>query len=557
MVVAAIPSSPATRSFKTPVKERQQKEIVRKKKLARDVQTAREKLTSVTGLERSFEAELLRLFAQYRVGAGIPMLVLIGAIAATSSLWMPSQHLLVWLTLVLTALCVQTALASHFLKQTLAPENIALWRRIFVLADGVQGAAWALILHMLLITEFDAARMFVVFLVLILSAVIAMLSATVPMAVYVSLIPLTGSMVWFFLPIQEVDKMMFMAMAMGGQIFFLFLSNRLYSSTVIALESRAEKDAMLIELEQAKSNSDEARRRAEEANLAKSRFLATMSHELRTPLNAILGFSEVMKNEVFGGHSSASYKEYSGDIHSSGQHLLNLINEILDLSRIEAGRYELTEESIPLADIVDECRHMLNLRARNKNQTLTASIDKTLPRLWADERAVRQVILNLLSNAIKFTPANGDIKIQVGWTSSGGQYVSIKDSGPGIPEEEIPVVMASFGRGSLALKTAEQGSGLGLPIVKGLVDLHGGNFQLISKVREGTEVRVTFPSARVMNALPPMSVKTVAPASAASPESDRSKQPLLPSPERFSGDLAAQASTQTALSRLYKKKNAA
>ena len=127
-----------------------------------------------------------------------------------------------------------------------------------------------------------------------------------------------------------------------------------------------------------------------------------------------------------------------------------------------------------------------------------------MPPLWADERAVRQVTLNLLSNAIKFTPQGGEVRMRVGWTSSGGQYLMITDTGPGIPEEEIPTVLSSFGRGSLAIKTAEQGTGLGLPIVKGLIDLHGGRFALRSKLREGTQVTVTFPAERVMQALAPI-----------------------------------------------------
>lgn len=239
----------------------------------------------------------------------------------------------------------------------------------------------------------------------------------------------------------------------------------------------------------------------ERASRAKDRFLATMSHELRTPLNAILGFSEVMKNEVFGGHANAAYKEYSADIHSSGQHLLELINEILDLSRIESGKYELNEEALSLADIAEDCRHMLNLRAKAKSQTIREAFEPDLPRVWADERAIRQVVLNILSNAIKFTPPGGEITVKVGWTANGGQYVSITDTGPGIPEDEIPIVLQTFGRGSLAIKTAEQGSGLGLPIVKGLIDLHGGGFNLKSKPRAGTEVTVTLPPVRVMDTL--------------------------------------------------------
>jgi two-component system cell cycle sensor histidine kinase PleC len=271
------------------------------------------------------------------------------------------------------------------------------------------------------------------------------------------------------------------------------------------LEARAEKEALFGELEQSKSISDEARRRAEAANIAKSRFLAQMSHELRTPLNAILGFSEVMKAEIFGTHSVPMYKDYAGDIHSSGVHLLNLINEILDLSRIEAGRYELNEEGVSLGRVVEDCHHLLKLRASNRGLTIHEMFEPDMPRLWADERAVRQICLNLLSNAIKFTPQHGEIWLKVGWTASGGQYMSVKDTGPGIPEEEIPVVLASFGQGSNSIKSAEQGAGLGLPIAKNLIDLHGGTFTLKSKLRIGTEVIVTFPPERVMSALGPIS----------------------------------------------------
>ena len=293
-------------------------------------------------------------------------------------------------------------------------------------------------------------------------------------------------------------------MALTAQGYFAALTYRLYSSTLATMEARAEKDALIGELEQAKAISDEARRRAEAANIAKSRFLAQMSHELRTPLNAILGFSEVMKTEVFGAHAVPAYREYSSDIHNSGVHLLGLINEILDLSRIEAGRYELNEESVSLVAIVEDCHHLLKLRASSRRITLHEVFEPELPRLWADERAIRQICLNLLSNAIKFTPQTGDIWLKVGWTASGGQYISVKDTGPGIPEEEIPIVLASFGQGSNSIKSAEQGAGLGLPIAKSLVDLHGGTFTLKSKLRIGTEVTVTFPPERVVAAMAPM-----------------------------------------------------
>ena len=245
----------------------------------------------------------------------------------------------------------------------------------------------------------------------------------------------------------------------------------------------------------------EATKHAEDANAAKSKFLATMSHELRTPLNAILGFSEVIKSEMFGPVGNEQYKSYIGDIHSSGEHLLALINEVLDLSRIEAGKHELMEEAIDLASSVEECCHMLELRASNRGLKLKTAFTEHMPRLWADERAIRQVALNLLSNAIKFTPQGSEIVVKVGWTATGGQYLSVKDNGPGIPEEEIATVLSTFGRGSQAIKNADQGSGLGLPIVKSLVELHGGAFRLTSQLRQGTEAIAMFPPTRVMTAM--------------------------------------------------------
>ena len=157
-----------------------------------------------------------------------------------------------------------------------------------------------------------------------------------------------------------------------------------------------------------------------------------------------------------------------------------------------------------LAAVVEDCHHLLKLRAQNRGITIHNVFEADLPRLWADERALRQICLNLLSNAIKFTPPGGEIWLKVGWTAAGGQYMSCKDTGPGIPEEEIPVVLSSFGQGSNAIKSAEQGAGLGLPIAKSLVDMHGGTFTLKSKVRIGTELIATFPPERVMAALPPI-----------------------------------------------------
>jgi two-component system cell cycle sensor histidine kinase PleC len=235
-----------------------------------------------------------------------------------------------------------------------------------------------------------------------------------------------------------------------------------------------------------------------------------------------------MKAEILGPHANTTYKEYASDIHSSGQHLLNLINEILDLSRIEAGRYELNEEAVSLVGVVEDCHHLLKIRAKNRGIAVRENFEQDLPRLWADERAVRQVCLNLLSNAIKFTPPGGEVWLKVGWTQSGGQYLSVRDNGPGIPEHEIPIVLSSFGQGSNAIKSAEQGTGLGLPIVRNLVELHGGLFRLTSKLRFGTEALVIFPPGRVMAALPPVAPDAPPLAPAAPPP-----PPLLTPEQRY------------------------
>jgi two-component system cell cycle sensor histidine kinase PleC len=447
-------------------------------------------------------ASLARLFANSLAGATPAIALVALAVGAIACTWVAPSKVVTWGVLLVASLAVRYGLAVAYLDLPEAEKASASWRRKFIAAETFAGAAWALLVVLLLQSADPNARTFVLVVLLLVAGMTAMVASAIPFAVAGGLLPMAIAIVYVLGPATREQALLMSALCVGILVYFVILANRLHRTSIAGLSFQAEKDALIAELEQAKLNSDEARRRAESANLAKSRFLATMSHELRTPLNAILGFSEVMKAELFGVHSVPVYKDYSNDIHSSGQHLLMLINEILDLSRVEAGRYELKEESVSLPGVVEECRHLLAMRAKGRNIAVVEQLDSDLPRIWADEKAVRQVTLNLLSNAIKFTPQGGTITIKVGWTGAGGQYLSIRDTGPGIAEEEIPIVLSSFGRGSLAQKNAEEGSGLGLPIVKGLVELHGGEFHLKSKVREGTEVIVIFPPERVMDALP-------------------------------------------------------
>jgi len=477
-------------------------EAARRRKMTIQLRHARLNLTMGTSENPGPYEGLVRQFA-LSARAATPAIGLLTLLAGGAAyVGLPLTQALIWASLS-GFVALRFGLAAAYLR-TKPPESATWrWRTLFTLVEILSGAAWSLAAMELSPTPPSNAHSLLLAIVFLVSGMTSMIASAIPMAAGGALLPTLFLVVALFSAKADAIMWEVLSLLCGGTlIYFILLANRLQRTALAGLSYQAEKEALIAELEQAKLNSDEARRRAEGANLAKSRFLATMSHELRTPLNAILGFSEVMKAELFGPHAVATYKEYSGDIHASGQHLLMLINEILDLSRVEAGRYELNEEAISLPGVVEECRHLLGLRAKNKSLDITERLDNDLPRIWADERAVRQITLNLLSNAIKFTPAGGAIAIKVGWTALGGQYLSIRDTGPGIPEDEIPIVLSSFGRGSSAQKNAEEGTGLGLPIVRGLIELHGGEFKLISKVREGTEVIVIFPPERVMNALP-------------------------------------------------------
>ena len=475
----------------------------RRRAAAQHVREARDRLTSTTGTRPAFDYELLRQFAQNRLSASLVILLLVGTVGFLSSLWTGAVKAGIWTSAVLMIHAVIVTKCRQFLAESPNTINIRAWRLRFIVLDLFFGLSWMFILIHPVGVD-DGSSTFMLFVMLLVVAVSSMLASSVPIAVFAATVPVSAAVALDFAFRGNLRDYILAIMAVTAQGYFSLLAYRLYSTTLATLEARAEKDALIGELETSKAISDEARRRAEAANIAKSRFLAQMSHELRTPLNAILGFSEVMKGEIFGPHQVPAYKDYCADIHNSGVHLLGLINEILDLSRIEAGRYELNEEPVSLAHVVGECAHLLQMRAKNRGLVIHELFENDMPRLWADERAVRQICLNLLGNAIKFTPQGGEIWLKAGWTASGGQYVSVKDTGPGIPEEEIPIVLASFGQGSNSIKSAEQGAGLGLPIAKSLVDLHGGTFTLKSKLRIGTEVVVTFPPERVMSALAPL-----------------------------------------------------
>jgi len=229
-----------------------------------------------------------------------------------------------------------------------------------------------------------------------------------------------------------------------------------------------------------------AREKEREANKAKSEFLANMSHELRTPLNSIIGFSEIMQLESFGPIENERYREYSGHIHASGNHLLGLINDMLDLAKVEAGKLELEEQALDFAYLVRGCRKLLEQRIANGGLEFAELIPIRLPMLMADERKLRQILFNLLSNAINHTPPAGRIFVQA-WVDPAGQFLfSVTDTGVGMAAEDIPKALEPFGQVDNPMVTGEEGTGLGLPLTKALVELHGGTIALQSAPQKGT-----------------------------------------------------------------------
>ena len=455
-------------------------------------------------VDEDFESDLLRLFVQNqrRVALAMPLLALMFVVA--SLVWAPAGELFSWFAAILAAQVLQLLVFHLCEKGAMGGGTPARrssdWVGMIAATEFLYGVVWSLPLHFFWDAGNSFQHIFVIAVLMSVGAMRILIAASFMPVVLAGSGVITLNIVLRCLMEGQGIYLVVGAIAVIVEIFFIQLSRRLQTTARDMLLFKSQRERLIEELTKERDRAERARARAEEASRAKSRFLATMSHELRTPLNAIMGFSEIISAEMFGPLPIPQYREYAGDIHQSGDYLLNLINDILDLSRIEAGRRELNEEPVEPREEAAECLRLVSVKAREKDQTIELDAAEGLPALLADARAIRQIWLNLLSNAIKFTPRGGHIRMGIARTPDGGMELSVSDNGEGIPAEELSNVMASFGRGRKAEAGAIEGAGLGLPIVDGLARLHGAQVRIVTAAGKGTTVKVLFPPHRVLRA---------------------------------------------------------
>ena len=465
------------------------------------------KLTGASQFEESlpqeksipWQRDLLEMFLrnQWQLAPAMPMLAVLFGITAMT--WVPIATAISWLIAVLGCNAIQLYLCRLYFQQPRSDQEQRDWIGMLSASELLLGACWVIPLFVFWPKVNTLEGEFIIATIMVVSAArFLLVSNFMPVLVAGTCIMTMGVA---YRCAMETGPI-FIAMAgliITLEAFFLFIARQLQSTARDMIIFRNQKDVLIAELQQERDKAEVERKKAETANIAKSSFLANMSHELRTPLNAILGFSEVLEREMFGPLDNATYKDYAGDIHNSGQYLLGLINDILDISRIEAGRRDVRDEPFALIDAMDNASHLTAIAATEKGITVSFDVQSGTPKIMCDIRAVNQVAINLLNNGIKFTPNGGLVTMFAQPTAQGTVEFRIKDNGPGIPADEIAQSLAAFSRGSLATKKAIDGAGLGLSIVKGIMELHGGSIEIKSEVGRGTEVICTFPAKRILS----------------------------------------------------------
>jgi two-component system, cell cycle sensor histidine kinase PleC len=445
-----------------------------------------------------WQPDLLVLFVrnQLRVGLALPLIAVLFAVASLP--WTSPAVTGAWLACVLASQCVQLWLCRLHQQSDKLAYSHAEWIGILTTSELLTAACWSLPLYIFWDTGNYVQHISLTGGLLVVIAVRILIAGNFMPVMITGTGFITINIVVRCIMEGEPAYVTLAAMAVVTEMFLIQLARRLQDTAHEMLIFKAERERLIGQLKEAMDQTEAARAKAEEANRAKSRFLATMSHELRTPLNAIMGFSEVLSSEMMGPHAVSVYKDYSHDIHHSGHYLLSLINDILDLSRIESGRLDLEDEPVLVGRIGRDCAKLILLRIEQHRQELKQCFPVDEPMILGGERSVRQIWLNLLSNAIKFTPVGGSIEMAVKINDSGALSMSVRDDGPGIPASELDAALGAFTRGAQATRKAIDGAGLGLPIVHGLAKLYGAELTIDSSPGQGTEVTITFPPQRVL-----------------------------------------------------------
>ncbi len=446
-----------------------------------------------------WQGDLLEAFLRNQMNLApiMPILTMLMGMIALN--WVAAPTVMAWLVGAMGCHTVQLYLCNRYFLQSRSRTEQSDWVGMISASELFQGMFWVMPLFFFWPHADNLQRTFLFAAIMSVSVVRLLVVAN-----FMPVLVAGTGVISIGMALRCVAEGQMIYYALAGliimlEVFFLFVSRQLQDTARERLIFRAQKDQLIEALRVEKERAEDERRSAEDANRAKSAFLANMSHELRTPLNAILGFSEVLESELFGPMQNAAYKDYAGDIHTSGRYLLTLINDILDLSRIEAGRRDIQEEPTHVLDCLEHAKNMLVARATEKSIKVSFDVPSNLPKLLCDYRGMNQVAINLLTNAVKFTPENGVVKMKALLLADGRMAVSVIDNGPGIPKSEQQQLLKAFSRGAHATKLAIEGAGLGLPIVKGLLEIHGGSLDIVSEVGKGTEVICYFPASRVLS----------------------------------------------------------
>jgi signal transduction histidine kinase len=437
------------------------------------------------------------LVAEMRVVFRTPMGLLtslINGAFCVAVLWraIPPSLLLGWALAL--ALCLGARLLLWRAYRTKQPKaaDAGRWIGWFTAGAALTGALWGTLATVIVISDDPLYHSFATMVLAGMAAGAVAAFAPCRPALYAFLAPLG-------LPLAAVLVLhgggIYLAMSAMVLVFLTsvgVIASGLNRSFVSSVRLSMEKTELADELRAARDS-------AEQVSRAKSQSLTSMSHELRTPLNAIIGFSEVIRDAMLEPLGER-YRDYARDIHHSGRHLLKLINNVLDLAKIETGRFDLREEKVDVAGLVATCLPIIDQLAKNGGVDLRVSLIPDLPFIWADELRLKQIVLNLLGNAVKFTPSGGRVTIAAAHSRDGGVTIRVTDTGIGIRPEDIPVALEPFRQIEAGLSRRYEGAGLGLPLSKQLIELHGGALTIESQLGKGTTVYVSVPPSRVIRA---------------------------------------------------------